>query len=354
MSRYRRILAAGLISLAAFWSLRFVPAGTPPGCADAMVRAAVIMDQAIQTIRGHRVKGGIHFNLQADPNRTGLIGPEDSPQMTTLGDLEAKRSTTNPNVAAYIVYLLCEAGVRSGDRIGIASSGSFPALLVASLAAAKAMKVTPVTIVSLGASSYGATDPDFTILDIYEQLERDGIFDAVPAAVSLGGDRDVGLDLDAEIRDRLAEKIQASGISYIHEPDLGRNVAERLKIYQPEPHRTISAFINSGGGDANLGTSPLALEVRPGLNRNLTLPAAAERGVLFEMSARKVPVIHLLFIRGLATQAGLPWDPIPLPAPGAIDIPGAGKRGGFWPLSAGYFSLLILLAVHKGHTPGDP
>ena len=347
MSRTYRILAAGLLSLAAFWVFRSMPPDAAPGCADAMVRAGHIMKQAILAIRMQREQGGARLDPQADPNRTGLIGPEASPLMTTLGDLAAKRSTTNPNVAAYIVYLLCKAGVRPGDRVAVASSGSFPALLVASLAAAKALDVAPVAILSLGASSYGATDPDFTLLDIYRILQREHVCDVPPAAVSLGGDKDIGLDLEPDIRDRLAREIRASGVPFLHEPDLGRNVAARLHIYRPDAAGNIGAFINSGGGYANLGTSPLALDVRPGLNRSLTLPAAAERGVLFEMSARKVPVIHLLFIKGLVAQAGLPWDPVPLPEPGALPLTSAGRTGGFWLLSAVYFALLLLLAVYK-------
>ena len=34
------------------------------------------------------------------------------------------------------------------------------------------------------------------------------------------------------------------------------------------------------------------------------------------MSARGVPVIHLLHIAGLCRRYGLPWDPRPLPDPG--------------------------------------
>ena len=347
MNRTKRIIAAGLLSLAAFWVFRSMPRSADPGCAAAMVRAAHIMKEAIQAVRMQRERAGAPLDLQADPNRTGLIGPEISPLMTSLGDLAAKRSTTNPNVAAYIVYLLYEAGVKPGDRVAIASSGSFPALLVASLAAAKALGVAPITILSLGASSYGATDPDFTLLDIYRILQGEHVCEVPPAAVSLGGDKDTGADLEADIRERLTRKIQASGVPLIDEPDLRRNVAARLRMYRIDAAGGIAAFINSGGGYANLGTSPLALDVRPGLNRSLTLPAAADRGVLFEMSASRVPVIHLLFIKGLVAQAGLPWDPVPLPEPGALPLVGAGKTGAFWLLSAVYFTLLLLLAIYR-------
>lgn len=305
------------------------------------------MEQAIQAVRERRKQAGARLDPAIDPNRTGLIGPEYTPLTTTLGELEAKRSTTNPNVAGYIVYLLCKAGVKRGDSVAIGSSGSFPALMVASLAAAGAMDVHPVTILSLGASSYGATDPDFNLLDIYDVLASKGISSAEPAAASLGGEKDVGLDFDSTVRDRLISRIQAAGVPLLHEPDLAKNVSERLKIYEHGAPRGIAAFINSGGGYANLGTSSLVLRVRPGLNTDLSLPPPAERGVLFEMAARKVPVIHLLFIKGLVTEAGLPWDPIPLPKPAPLRLPGAERGTGFWLVTAAYFGLLLVLAAYR-------
>jgi poly-gamma-glutamate system protein len=346
INRTVRIIAAGILSLAALCAVQLWSSGAAPRCADTMVRAGEIMERAILAIRDRRAQAGAGFDLGIDPNRTGLIGPEYTPLTTTAGELEAKRSTTNPNVAGLIVYLLCKAGVKPGDSVAIGSSGSFPALLVASLAATRAMDVHPVTILSLGASSYGSTDPDFSLLDIYDILASKGISSAVPAAASLGGEKDVGLDFDSKIRDRLIDRIQAGGVPFLHEPDLVKNVSERLRIYERAAPQRIAAFINSGGGYANLGTSRLALDVRPGLNTDLSLPPPTERGVLFEMAAREVPVIHLLFIKGLVTEAGLPWDPIPLPKPAPLSMPGAERGSGFWLVTAAYFALLFLLAAY--------
>lgn len=347
MSREVRIIAAGIMSLAAFWIVQRLPQGAVPRDAGTMVRAAQIMEQAILAIRDVRERSGAGFDPRIDPNRTGLIGPEYSPLVTTVGELEAKRSTTNPNMAGLIVSLLERAGVRPGNRIAIGSSGSFPALLVASLAAAKAMDVRPVTILSLGASSYGAADPDFNLLDIYSILLREHICDAPPAAVSLGGEQDVGSDFDIEVRERLVKRIQAAGVPILDEPDLGRNVSERLRIYQGAAAGKIAAFINSGGGYANLGVSRMVLDLHPGLNTDPPLPPAAQRGVVYAMAALRVPVIHLLFVKGLAMQAGLPWDPTPLPKPGLIRPPGAARTGSFWLVAAGYFALLFLLAIYR-------
>jgi hypothetical protein len=38
------------------------------------------------------------------------------------------------------------------------------------------------------------------------------------------------------------------------------------------------------------------------------------------MAAQNRPCIHLLFVKGLALKYGLPWDPIPLPTPGTLEV----------------------------------
>ena len=340
-----RIVASGIVSLAALLTLQFLNRSSTPQYSEMMVKAGRIMEEAIAAARNHRPVASGAFDLNIDPNQTGLIGPEYSPLMTTLGQLEAKRSTTNPNMAGLIAHLLYQAGVRAGDTIAIGSSASFPAFLVASLAAAKAMDVDPVCILSLGASSFGATDTDFDLLDLYAVLQRSGICSHPPAAVSLGGEKDIGQDFEPEIRERLIRKIHNEGIPFIHEPDLARNVANRILIYERNATGRMAAFVNSGGGYANLGTSPLTLKLSPGLNTHMALPRKEARGVLFEMAARAIPVIHLLYVKGLTQRFGLPWDPIPLPHAVERAEFGGTRFGGlrFWLVCISYFVSLCVI-----------
>lgn len=337
-----RIVAAGIVSLAAWAALQAItPRPTIPWSAE-MRQAAFNMEQAIEVLARHSESAKIPIDESLDPNRTGLIGPELTPLFTTLGQLEAKRTTTNPDLAGLLVHLLSQAGVSNGDTIAVGSSASFPALLIATQTAAEAMDVHPVTILSLGASSYGATRPEFNLLDIQQTLLSEGVDSTAPAAVSLGGENDVGGEFDPALRERLLRQVRASGIEVVEEPDLRRNVARRMAIYgQP------AAFVNIGGADANLGSNPLVLRVEPGLNKDLPLPPPEQRGVLFEMAARGTPVIHLLHIRGLALRYGLPWDPIPLPEPGTTPLrDGAGARGrAFWLITAFYLAALGLIAA---------
>ena len=344
---FNRILLAAILSLAAYGAVQIWSLDGTVQYSDPMVRAEKIMDDALSAVKTHRRTTGAETDLNIDPNGTHLIGPEDSPLMTSLGQLEAKRSTTNPEMAGLIVRLLQEAGVRPGDTVAIGSSGSFPALLIASLAACKAMDAHPVTMLSLGASSYGATRVDFDLLDIYLVLMRSGIGIDPPAAVSLGGDKDAGLNFDPQFRGRLIRKIRNQGMPLLFEPELSRNVAQRMEIYERNAGGRIAAFINSGGGYANLGSSELVLRLNPGLNKDMPLPPNRQRGVMYEMAARKIPVIHLLYIKGLTQKYGLPWDPVPLPKAGAATGHTKPARPPiqFWPVCAVYFALLTLLAI---------
>lgn len=351
------IVIAGIISIIAFLAVKIFTTEYALSHSDIKASASQIMKNAISIISAYCDSAGIPINLTVDPNRTGLIGSEISPIATTLGNLEAKRTTTNPNFAALLVQLLEESGVVSRDTIAIGCSASFPALMIATLAAAQAMDVHPIFIISLGSSSFGASNPEFNLLHIFQVLHQKNILTVPPAAVSLGGDLDIGRDFDSEIREQLIRQIKSSGIPFIFEPNLEKNVAQRMKLFEENssPSR-LAAFVNIGGSYSNLGTSALVLNVKPGMTKPDPIPPKAERGVLFEMAARKVPIIHLLYIKGLALQYGLPWDPIPLPEP--IESESFAMKSKydfrFWVIAGIYFAILIGLAGYGARSNFSP
>jgi poly-gamma-glutamate system protein len=144
------------------------------------------------------------------------------------------------------------------------------------------------------------------------------------------------------------QQIEASGAPFLSNPDLRANVALRMGIYfGPAADSRVSTFVNIGGSDANIGTSTTVLDVRPGLHADLEPPPESQRGVLFEMVARGIPVIHLLHIRGLALRYGLPWDPVPLPEPGATRIheDEPTRTLPFWLITVLYFVILSVIVV---------
>ncbi|MGD1010388.1 MAG: poly-gamma-glutamate system protein [Candidatus Aminicenantales bacterium] len=302
------ICAAGAVSLAYILLTLFCPS-RPTRVRGEMIEAARLMAKAEIAVRDCRAARGFPVDERSDPNRTGLIGLETSPITTSLGSLEAKRTTTNPEFAGLLVRLLSEAGVRKGDAVAIGASGSFPALIIATLSAARTMGLRAFVISSLGASEWGANIPAFNWLDMEECLQKTGLLDARPIALAVGGDEDVGRDMSPEGRELLRARIGGSGILFIERADLRANVEERLKLYEEAAHgRPIKAFVNIGGSWANIGTNGEVLKLRPGLLRDVFVPPPGERGVLQAMAAQKVPVIHLLNIKGLAERYGLPWD----------------------------------------------
>ncbi len=311
------ILVLFIISLFFFLLVRFIPFRKGDNISEDMFRASEIMGEAIAALRECQSEGGLHLNTESDPNQTGLIGVEFSPLTTTIGNREAKRTTTNPNFAGLVVYLLQEAGVERGDTVAVGASSSFPALIVAVLSAAKTMDLHPLMINSLGASQWGANIRDFHWLDMLDCLLKSGVFDFQPIALSLGGEKDNGEDMSPEGRSFLLEEISKSGFPFIDEPDLRENVKYRMQLYEKSAGgKKIKAFINIGGSWANMGTDAEVLELKPGLVRIRQLPPLGNRGVIFEMASREIPVIHLLFVRGLVERYGLSWDPIPFPRPG--------------------------------------
>lgn len=311
------VLILGALSLAVYLLAQLLPSFLPSDLEDRMTDAARIMVQAGEAIRQCRREAGVSLNQEGDINLTGFIGLDFSLITTSIGSLPSKRTSTNPNFGALLVYLLSKAGVEEGDSVAIGASGSFPALIVASLSACRAMGLRPLLICSLGASQWGANHPDFHLLHMWDCLKEKGLFRHDPVVWSLGGDRDIGLDMDPAGRAQLLSVLEARGVRLISNPDLAANIEERIKALETKAGgEPIKAFINVGGSWANLGTDDSILQIDPGLSFPGDIPVPEKRGMIQEAAARGIPVIHCLYISGLARKFGLPWDPSPLPEPG--------------------------------------
>ena len=318
---------------------------------EEMIQAANIMSEAMDALKECQKENGLILDKKNDLHQTGLIGVEYSPITTSLGSLEAKRTTTDPNFAALVVFLLKETGAKKGDTIAVGASASFPSLIVAVLAAAKVMSLRTLMVGSLGASQWGANNPDFHWLKMQNCLFQARMFDTQPIALSIGGERDTGEGMSAEGLFLLKKEIQESGIMFIYEPDLRRNVEAKMRLYEEKAENAkIKAFINIGGNWSNLGEDSNILKLKPGLVKIRRFPPTEKRGILYEMAARKVPVIHLLYIKGLVQRYGLEWDPVPLPKPGegriyqlAIE-----KQLSYLFLVVVYFLLVVVVIIFRG------
>lgn len=279
-------------------------------------RAVTLMRQSIDAIRALRLERGLPIDPTLDPNGTGLIGEEFTPLTTSLGEVADKRTTTNPAFAAVMVQVFREAGLQAGDVVAVGASGSFPALLLATLAAARVLDLEPVVIYSVGSSMYGANLPGFTFIDMLAGLREHGLLPFRVAAVSAGGDEDrgTGVLFDDE-GTALVTETRRHGLPVIAAPSLAASIQQRLRVYRTASSgRPIRCYVNIGGASASFGATDASLALPNGLVRRVgRMPDAQVRGTLFEFAARGIPVVHLLHARGLARDYDLPYDPVPLP-----------------------------------------
>ncbi|MBI1871041.1 MAG: poly-gamma-glutamate system protein [Chlamydiae bacterium] len=278
------------------------------------LKAARLNLVAQNAIKTRAVEKGLVIDAVNDPNLTGLIGQEYTDITTDRGVLKAKLTATNPNFAAVVVDMLKQAGLNKGDVVAVGFTGSMPAMNVAVLAALEALDLKPMMIASVGASTWGATNPDFNWLDIESYLFEKKIFHFQSIAASIGGGRDEGRGLSSLARQLIEDSIRRSGVILIHENSLEESIQKRLELYDHYAKtRSIKAYINVGGGLASLGAAINGRLIPPGLSKNLAMKNLPVKGVVVEMAERGIPVIHLLNIERLARAYGLPIAPQPLP-----------------------------------------
>ena len=305
------LLAGGCIS---FRSVRSVE----KPAYEQMCAAARQMESCMGELKAERLRRGLPIDESEDRFATGLLGTGHTAITTTLGNLEAKRTACQPDMAALVVDMLTEAGVKAGDRVGLCCTGSFPLLNLASVCAAEAIGAEPVIIVSVGASSYGANLPAFTAPEMLLHLYEKGLVATAPAAVTLGGDGDVGKNMGALFFPEEEEPILNETVARLRSlttvteiPDRAQNLAWREEVYGD-----ISCFISVGG-------HALAMIGEGEASGHGILKA---KGTLSDNSLigyylnRQVPVIQLLNVKGLCADYGLVFDPMELPPIGTSAV----------------------------------
>ena len=271
--------------------------------------AAQTMAKAIGTLSQEATRRGFPPDPGADPNHTGLIGLPYSPITTTLGSLPAKRTGAQPQAAALMVRLLRQAGVHPGDRVALDSSGSFPGFAIATLVAAQTLGAEAVSVTSIGASTYGANRPEFTLSDMLQVLVQHRILPRGPAAVSPGGESDFGRDMDATALEAALARARGNGAVILHTPDLIADIAAKRAILAV-PKVLVSVggnWASAGTGEGVLGRTGLVLpgDFGPG--------GPAGTGLIQSYLREGVPVIRILDIQDLCARTSLPYDPIPWP-----------------------------------------
>jgi poly-gamma-glutamate system protein len=244
-----------------------------------------------------------------DPNATKLIGVEWSEITSTLGDLEAKRTSLSPLWAGVIVKELSTLGIGPGETIAVSLSGSFPGLNLAVLAAAKALRLHVRAVASPTASMYGANRSDWTWTDMMRHLAVSGWLEGVEWSVTAGGGQDLGTGLLEADLQTLLPILERSGAPVLSGDNLAEMSEQRWAFYWAG--NPIKAFVNVGGAHATTGDCAPPAQWNGWLQRSWTCRGVP--GLLWRFRTANVPTFHMLNIKELALRYGLPIDPIPLP-----------------------------------------
>ena len=289
---------------------------------DLKIKAASLMQESMLLLKNTRMESGVFIDDENDPNETGLVGRPFSLITTDEGDLDAKLTTLDPNFSAGMVDLMLEMRLQKGDTIAILLTGSMPGANIAVLTAAKAIGLIPIMITSVGASQWGANYVDFTWLDMEEILYKKGFIQSRSIAASIGGRNDMGRLLSPSGREIIVNNISKHGLPIIKKTKLAENIKERMNLFARYNNiEDYSAMINIGGGVASLGTSFNSKLLPAGIVKradviNISLKEGGIEGTLSKFSKKNVPTLHILNIRSLTEQLGMPFAPIPIPAIG--------------------------------------
>ncbi|MEO0166161.1 MAG: poly-gamma-glutamate system protein [candidate division WOR-3 bacterium] len=272
------------------------------------IASARLTQTFFEQVKIQRLKLGILIDPVNDPNQTGLIGIEHSPITSEPGDLNAKLTTTNPNVAGALVELLKKCQLKEGDIIAVSFSGSFPALNLATLATIQTLNLQPLIITSVSSSMWGANIPEFTYLDMEKFLFQNGLLKFRSVAASLGGIDDIGRGLSPEGRKILETAIERNEIMELKSKDLEEAIEKRFRLYyEIAGEEKISCFINIGGGATALAGYELPTGILDPLKYSF------HQGLAGRFLKNGVKVININNIGTLTRRYELPIAPIPLP-----------------------------------------
>lgn len=287
------------------------------------IKAADKMASAEKLIYKAKIDKGYKIDSSLDPNKTALIGREYTDITTTLGDLKAKRTATNPDFAALISRYFYQLNLKKGDKIAVGASGSFPGLILAVLSAAEVFDLNVSLIYSVGSSMYGANIPDFTFIDMLYYLNKKSVLTTKITALSLGGDNDRADNLFfVESKETFFNIASKTDIPLIYEDTLKESIEKRINILEKNSgNEKFKCFINIGGASANFGNTASSIKFQNGL----TIPGKldikyTENGLISYYLNKNIPVIHLLNIENLARKSGVQVDPVPLPDTTNADV----------------------------------
>ncbi len=315
------LLVCAIIAVAALSSVELIKTKRKLPYFEEKQAASIAMKRGMEIIKDYKVKHFGPIDTEADPTGSGMIGVPQSPITSNFGQLRAKHTTINPNWAAVMVEMFKKAGLKEGDMVAAGFSGSFPALNLATLAAAKALKLDVVAISSVASSTWGANIPELTWLDMERILQDSGIISTRSVAASYGGKEDMALGRSKTGKRLMHEAMKRNGLIPLEFENTKENIDERMTVYKEHAgKKRIGAYVNVGGGTVSVGTSVGKKLLRPGLNLKPPPDLIGVDGVTLRFAREGRPVIHMVYIDQLVKKYGLPEEPLVMPSVGEGQI----------------------------------
>jgi poly-gamma-glutamate system protein len=282
-----------------------------------MLMAARSMQAASRVLWMEKETRGLTPSAQTDPNRTGMIGQEYTSITTTIGELPAKRTATNPDFAAVLVRQIASLKLARGTPVVIVVSGSFVGGDVAAITATETLGLRPIVMASLSASMWGANEPGFNLIDMLAALREHNVIRTRAIAAVLGGGGAIGNSMDADGVAALRRSAARDGVPIVEVRPVAALIDALLgRINAAAGDTRPGLVINAGGALIGLGSCRESYEWPPGLTRRAPTCSDGSPGLAMRLAADGLPVLHIINMRRLALEWGLPFDPTPLPIPG--------------------------------------
>ncbi len=301
-----RLLVAFLVLMAGTaFSVTFVRKQQPLPYSDAMEASVGLTKRMFGVIELLKKERNIISDAHSNVPYNFMIGDEWSEITTTLGSLEAKETSTNPDFSALIVRLLHEAGISHGDKVGVILSGSFPSLAISVLAALQTMDIEAVVMSSLGASTYGANQPGATWIDMETALKGNGL-KVQSVLVSAGAGNDSGEGLSPEGLSIISNAAYRNGVDLYIPATLHESIIKRSEIFR---EADIKLLINIGGNETALGNCTHSTTIPNGLQHGMTWCNDWDRGLISILNESGIPFINMLDIKDLASRYGMAVSP---------------------------------------------
>jgi poly-gamma-glutamate system protein len=285
---------------------------------EVMAMASLKTRQAAHSLRELRALKNIPINLRTDPMESGFIGQEFSPITTTIGNLDAKQTSTNPDFAALFIRWFDELQLEPEDTVVIHISASFPALSIAAIISCEIYGLEPLIMSSAGASSYGANLPGLTYWDIENYLYQRGSIVHRTCYATPGGQDDNGSSLWED-----GLEIIKSAANRNHYPltileNLDKVILAKLEFITHTS--SLKLFMNIGGNQSAMGNTSCSINIPTGLIKEKLNCQPKNPGLIHAINDRGIPIIHLLNIRNIAISNGISLLPSDQNRPGQGDV----------------------------------